>query len=98
MTTKILMRPVTFAQRAEMIQDNLGLLQTNIANNCEKGLNADAIVLVQVIMKQLHYMEMSSSTRLEIHFLFRLQKKLLEMLVHNVYTNRQQNGINSNTV
>jgi len=98
MTTKILMRPVTFAQRAEMIQNNLGLLRTNIANNCEKGFNADAIILVQVIMKQLHYMEKSSSTRLEIHFLFRLQKKLLEMLVHNVYTNRQQDGTSSNTV
>ena len=98
MTTKVLMRPVTFAQRAEMIQDNLGLLQTNIANNCEKSLNADAIILVQVIMKQLRNLEQSSSTRLEIHFLFRLQKKLLEMLIHNVYTNRQRNGTSSNTV
>ena len=37
-------------------------------------------------------MERTSPTRLKIHLLFGLQKKLIEMLANNVYTNQSQDG------
>ena len=98
MSTRVLLRPVTFAGRVSLIQENLEMLQANIVETQTKGLSPDAVILVQIVMKQLHHMEQMALTRLEIHSLFRLQKRLTEMLAQNVYTNRAQNDPESSTV
>ena len=92
MTTEIMVKPLTMAQRARLVQDNLDVLRTKLIELNSLEFDSDTIQIIQITMQQLYYMNKICQAQVEAQLTYKLQRDLTKILLANTHRNRSLNG------
>ena len=92
MTTETTVKPLTMAQRARLVQDNLDVLQAKLTELNSLEFNSDTLQIIQITMRQLYYMDKICQAQVDAQLTYKLQRDLTKILLANTHRNCSPNG------